>query len=142
MNNEFTIEFISNSENERLARTLCSVFLLPLDPTLDELSEIKTAVSEAVTNAVIHGYKGGQGIIKFKGILCGDTVTYIISDFGQGIADIDKAREPLYSGSSDEERSGMGFSIMETFTDEMVVESGVGEGTTVILKKRFGCDGR
>ena len=75
MNNEFTIEFISNSENERLARTLCSVFLLPLDPTLDELSEIKTAVSEAVTNAVIHGYKGGQGIIKFKGVLCGDTVT-------------------------------------------------------------------
>lgn len=137
MNNEFTIEFLSNSENERLARTICSAFLLPLDPTLDELSEIKTAVSEAVTNAIIHGYKSGEGIIRFKGILNDDTVIYIISDFGNGIEDIEKAKEPLYSGCSDGERSGMGFSIMEAFTDEMVVESSVGGGTTVTLKKRF-----
>lgn len=137
MNNEFTMEFISNSENERLARTICSAFLLPIDPTLDELSEIKTAVSEAVTNAVIHGYGGKNGIIRFSGVLRGDTVVYIIRDFGKGIADIEKAREPLYSESEDSERSGMGFSIMEAFTDELMVESSVDGGTTVTLKKRF-----
>lgn len=137
MNNEFMIEFLSNSENERLARTICSSFLLSLDPTLDELSEIKTAVSEAVTNAVIHGYGGKNGIIRLSGILQDNTVIYIIRDFGKGIEDIEKAKQPLYSGSDDGERSGMGFSIMEAFTDELMVESSTDSGTTVTLKKRF-----
>lgn len=135
--NKMTLKIASKSENERFARTVCAAFLLELDPTLDEISEIKTAVSEAVTNAVIHGYNGGEGEILIEGEISGRTVTYRVSDNGCGIADIEKARKPLYTGKPESERSGMGFSIMEAFTDKMIVTSTPGCGTSVTMVKRL-----
>ena len=137
MDNRIRLSFPARSEYERFARTVAAAFAIPLDPTVDELDEIKTAVSEAVTNAVIHGYNGMDGVIELEAELCGREITYTVCDHGSGIADIDKAREPLFSGSGDPERSGMGFSIMEAFTDELTVTSAVGEGTTVVMKKRL-----
>lgn len=135
--NRMTLKIPSKSENERFARTVCAAFLLDLDPTLEEISEIKTAVSEAVTNAVIHGYNCGDGEILIEGETVGRTVTYTVTDNGCGIADIEKAREPLYTGKPESERSGMGFSIMEAFTDELRVVSKPGNGTTVTMVKRL-----
>ncbi|MBQ3426884.1 MAG: anti-sigma F factor [Clostridia bacterium] len=137
MDNKVSICFPASSEYERFARTVAAAFAIPLDPTVEELDEIKIAVSEAVTNAIIHGYCGADGIIELNAELDGRELTFIIRDMGNGIADIDKAREPLYSGSSDPERSGMGFSIMEAFTDELTVTSTLGEGTTVVMRKRL-----
>ncbi len=136
--NTMYLKIPSRSENERFARTVCAAFVLSLDPTVEELSEIKTAISEAVTNAVIHGYNGGDGEIEISGSITDRTVTYKITDRGCGIADIGKAREPLYTGKPESERSGMGFSIMEAFTDELAVESRLFEGTTVTMTKRLG----
>ena len=139
MNNRLKIEFPARSENERLARVACSAFVLELDPTVEEMSELKTAISEAVTNSIIHGYKDDvSGEVKIEAELKENVATYIITDNGCGIEDVEKAREPLYSGSGDAERSGMGFSIMEAFMDELVVESSPGRGTRIIMKKRFG----
>ena len=139
MNNRLKIEFPARSENERLARVACSAFVLELDPTVEEMSELKTAISEAVTNSIIHGYKDDvSGEVKIEAELNENVATYIITDSGCGIEDVEKAREPLYSGSGDAERSGMGFSIMEAFMDELVVESSPGRGTRIIMKKRFG----
>ena len=139
MNNRLKIEFPARSENERLARVACSAFVLELDPTVEEMSELKTAISEAVTNSIIHGYKDDvSGEVKIEAELNENVATYIITDSGCGIEDVEKAREPLYSGSGDTERSGMGFSIMEAFMDELVVESSPGRGTRIIMKKRFG----
>ena len=140
MNNKMSLKFISLSENERFARSVCAAFVLGLDPTLEEVSEIKTAISEAVTNAIIHGYNGEIGEVLLEAEIDDREVTYIIKDFGCGINDIKKAREPLYTGKPNTERSGMGFSIMEAFMDELEVESKVGEGTTITMKKRFSCD--
>lgn len=137
MDNRIRLSFPAMSEYERFARTVAAAFAIPLDPTVEELDEIKTAVSEAVTNAVIHGYRGEEGVIELEAELCGRELTYTIHDAGIGISDIDKAREPLFSGSGDPERSGMGFSIMEAFTDELAVTSAVGEGTTIVMKKRL-----
>ena len=138
------LEMDSLSKNEEFARVVAAVFMSRLNPTLEEVDDVKTAVSEAVTNAVIHGYGGGEGKISME--ISADAekkMLYIsIRDKGRGIPDVKKAMEPMFTTDPSGERSGMGFSIMEAFTDEMVVESGVGEGTTVILKKRFGCDGR
>lgn len=142
MRNKMRISFTSMPENERFARTVCAAFVLPLDPTVEEMDELKTAVSEAVTNSVIHGYCGGEGKIEIEGEIDDDWVTYHVKDSGCGISDIEKAREPLYSGSADSERSGMGFSIMEAFCDELSVESTVGIGTTVTLRKRISVDDR
>lgn len=142
MRDVMKLSFSSRPENERFARTVCAAFILPLDPTVEEMDELKTAVSEAVTNSVIHGYKGGEGEIELEGETDGEWVTYRITDKGCGIADIDKAREPLYSGSEDKERSGMGFSIMEAFCDELSVQSAVGFGTTVTLRKRISVNDR
>lgn len=142
MDNNMKFEFPSKSENERLARTVCAAFALELDPTIDEMDEIKTAISEAVTNAVIHGYCGGEGIITIECGAEGRELTYTIADKGCGIADVTKAMEPLYTGKPDSERSGMGFSIMEAFMDELKVESMPGRGTTVIMKKRISKDDR
>ena len=133
--NQMKLEFLSCSENERFARTVAAAFMLKLDPTLEQLSEVKTAVSEAVTNAVIHGYRGKEGVITLEGKLENNTVTFCVSDSGTGIADIEKAREPLYSGMPGGERSGMGFTIMETFMDSVAVESIPGEGTKVTMTK-------
>lgn len=140
MTNTMKIEIPSRSENERFARTVCAAFLLELDPTVEEITEIKTAISEAVTNAIIHGYKCGDGVIEILGNINGKEVTYTVKDKGCGIPDIKKALEPLYTGMPDGERSGMGFSIMEAFMDEIKVESVEGQGTTVTMTKRLGND--
>ncbi len=137
--NKMMLKILSKPENERFARTVCAAFLLELDPTLEEMSEIKTAISEAVTNSVIHGYDGKDGEIVITGKVVERTVTYTIKDNGCGIPDIKKAREPLYTGKPESERSGMGFSIMEAFMDELKVESAPGKGTKITMSKRL-CD--
>ena len=135
--NKMMLKITSNSQNERFARTVCAAFLLELDPTIEEMSEIKTAISEAVTNAIIHGYDSKEGEIIITGKIEDRKVTYTISDRGCGISDINKAREPLYTGKPEGERSGMGFSIMEAFMDELVVESEPDKGTTITMSKRL-----
>lgn len=133
--NEMKIEFLSKSSNEAFARIAVAAFVAQLDPTLEEIADIKTAVSEAVTNCIIHGYEEKEGIIKIKCKLFVNSIEIIISDEGKGIEDIDKAKEPLYTSKPDLERSGMGFTIMESFMDEMKVESILGIGTKVTMKK-------
>lgn len=133
--NKMKLEFLSCSGNERFARSVAAAFILELDPTLEELSEIRTAVSEAVTNAVVHGYGGKEGIITLEGRLEGCEVEFIVSDSGAGIEDIKKAREPLFTGKPEDERSGMGFTIMESFMDSLEVESAPGKGTRVIMRR-------
>lgn len=128
----------SNSENEAFARTVVAAYITRLDPTLEELADVKTAVSEAVTNSIIHGYNGRTGDVE---ILCNiiDQDVYIeVIDQGVGIADIDKAMEPLYTTKPEWERSGMGFAFMEAFMDELEVFSELGKGTRVKLKKHIG----
>lgn len=138
--NEMTLEFDSKSQNESFARVVAAAFAAQLDPTMEELSDIKTAVSEAATNAVIHGYDGVEGTITMKcRIDTGQSIFYIeISDKGRGIEDIQKAMEPLYTTKPEMERSGMGFAFMEAFMDELTVSSGLGEGTRVNMKKIIG----
>ena len=135
MFNEFKAEFPSIASNEGFARMIAAGFVMELDPTCTELSDIKTAVSEAVTNAIIHGYGERDGIVVLEGRREGRTVTFTISDSGSGIRDIELARTPLYSGMPGGERSGMGFTVMETFMDGISVESAYGEGTKVVLTK-------
>lgn len=141
--NSFKITLFAKSANEGFSRSLVSAFITQLDPTLEELCDIKTAVSEAVTNCIVHAYgrnyKESQKKIIISASLYDDgLVTIKIKDFGCGIADIEKVLVPMYSGSSSDERSGMGFSIMECFTDKLIVKSTPGKGTTVTLKKYIG----
>ena len=131
------LEIPSRSENEAFARVVVAAFASRLDPTLDEVSDIKTAVSEAVTNAIIHAYEDKVGLIKINAYLEGNKLVVEITDQGVGIADIEKAREPLYTSKPELERSGMGFTIMENFMDEMTVKSAPGLGTTVLLVKEI-----
>ncbi len=131
------LEFPASSDNERFARTVAAAFILELDPTVDQLSEIKTAVSEAVTNSIIHGYDNEYGSVTMEGSIFDDTVEFVISDDGAGISDIRRAREPLFTGKPEMERSGMGFTIMEAFMDSVEVESEVGKGTRVTMSKRI-----
>ena len=138
--NKMKLEFSSRSDNERFARMVVAAFILELDPTVEELSEIKTAVSEAVTNAVIHGYNMHDGIITLEGTLEDNKLTITVSDNGVGISDIEKAREPLYTGKPESERSGMGFTIMEEFMDELYVKSELGKGTSVTMVKTIEVD--
>lgn len=133
--NEMKLEFLSKSNNESFARIAVAAFATQLDPTVEELADIKTAVSEAVTNCIIHGYEEKEGIIKMECKLFANSIEIEISDNGKGIEDIEKAKEPLYTSKSDLERSGMGFTIMENFMDEMKVESVLGVGTKVTMKK-------
>ncbi len=134
--NEMKMEFLSRTSNESFARVTVSAFISQLDPTLNELSDIKTAVSEAVTNAIVHGYKDSMGIIILTTRIYKNKLVEIsIKDMGQGIEDIVKARQPLYTTGNSDERSGMGFTVMETFMDEVLVESQMGKGTTVVLKR-------
>lgn len=136
--NKIKIEFESKSQNEGFARVAIAAFVSQLDPTLEELTDVKTAVSEAVTNSIIHGYEGNtDGIIQIEAEIKGNEVKIIVSDFGKGIKDIEKAKEPLYTSRPDLERSGMGFTVMETFMDSIEVESTEGKGTRVVLKKKF-----
>ena len=133
--NEMKIEFISKSSNEAFARIAVSAFASQLDPTIEELADIKTAVSEAVTNCIIHGYDKKQGIVKIVSKLKENEIIIEISDKGKGIENIDEAKEPLYTTKPNLERSGMGFTIMESFMDKMEVESIVGLGTKVKMSK-------
>lgn len=133
--NEMKIEFISKSSNEAFARIAVAAFASQLDPTIEELADIKTAVSEAVTNCIIHGYDKKQGIVKIVSKLKENEIIIEISDKGKGIENIDEAKEPLYTTKANLERSGMGFTIMESFMDKMEVESIVGLGTKVKMSK-------
>ncbi|MBE5812308.1 MAG: anti-sigma F factor [Clostridiales bacterium] len=131
------LDFLSKSTNESFARVAVASFVSQLDPTIEELSDIKTAVSEAVTNAIVHGYENEIGIITINVHIKNREVTIQIKDRGRGIEDIAKARETLYTTKPDMERSGMGFTIMESFMDKLTVRSKVGKGTTVIMKKNI-----
>ena len=133
--NEMKLEFLSKATNESFARITVAAFASQLDLSIEELADIKTAVSEAVTNCIIHGYENRQGIIKINAKLDGNTITIQISDNGKGIENVDMAKEPLYTTKPNLERSGMGFTIMESFMDSMKVESIVGLGTKVTLIK-------
>ena len=136
--NKMSLEFIAKSENEAFARVAVAAFISQLDPTIDELSDVKTALSEAVTNAIIHGYENEKDkMIKIETEIIGNEVIIAISDKGKGIDDIKQAMEPLYTSRPDLERSGMGFTVMETFMDELHVESEKGIGTRVVIKKKF-----
>ena len=129
--------FLSRSANEGFARTAAACFVAQLDPTLDEVNDVKTAVSEAVTNAIVHAYPQTLGKITLRLRLFGDqTVEILVKDNGVGIEDVDRAREPLYT-TGNEERSGMGFTIMESFMDRVRVRSAPGKGTTVVLSKQI-----
>lgn len=137
MKDRMKLEFDSRSSNESFARVTVASFVMRLDPTLEEMSDIKTAVSEAVTNCVVHGYGNETGTIIIECYIEENEVTVIVEDTGVGIEDIEKAREPLYTTKPDEERAGMGFSFMEIFMDELFVESEPGKGTRVTMKKKF-----
>ena len=133
--NEMTIIFDSRPVNEALARVAVASFCTQLNPTLEEISDLKTAVSEAVTNCIIHGYEGEIHKIRGECRLRGQELQVDVTDHGAGIPDIKKAMEPLFTTKADKDRSGMGFTFMEAFMDELQVESEVGRGTTVHMKK-------
>ncbi|KMT22578.1 anti-sigma F factor [Clostridium cylindrosporum] len=135
--NHMKLEFPSISENEAFARIAVAAFASQLDPTIEELSDVKTAVSEAVTNAIIHGYENSYGNIIVECEIKGNVLTVEIRDFGHGISDIDLAKQPLYTSKPELERSGMGFTVMESFMDGMEVETSKEEGTKVKLIKIF-----
>lgn len=139
--NEMSLSFLSKSCNEAFARSAVSSFIMNLDPTINELSDIKTAVSEAVTNCIVHGYKRENGIIYIKGKITADNkVTIRIRDKGCGIEDVAKAMEPLFTTAPEEERAGLGFAVMQSFCDRVKVTSHKDKGTTVILEKRISKD--
>ena len=129
------IEFASKSQNESLARVVASAFVSQLDPTLEELADIRTAVSEAVTNAIIHGYEGKKGKVIMECNLIDRTVEIKISDRGKGIEDLELAMQPLYTSKPELERSGMGFTVMQSFMDFLEVESALHKGTTITMRK-------
>ncbi|WP_040228257.1 anti-sigma F factor [Bhargavaea cecembensis] len=138
MENEMTLTFSAISENEALARMTLTFFIAPLDPTLEEISEYKTIISEAATNAIIHGYsEDPAGQVEIRARLDGREVTVSITDRGGGIADVEEAMQPMFTTKPETERSGMGFTIMESFADSLEVKSEPGEGTTVTFRKTF-----
>jgi len=133
------ISFPALSENEAFARLAVSAFVMPGNPTLEELSDIKTAISEAVTNAILHGYnQDGMGKVHMRLEREEDSFTFVVSDDGVGIENVEQAMEPLYTSRPELERSGMGFSFMEAFMDSLTVESEPGKGTTVTMTKSLG----
>ncbi len=140
MTNEMKLEFDSRSANEAFARVTVASFMTQLNPTLEEVSDVKTAVSEAVTNAIIHGYENHVNKIQITAGIEGKTLRLEITDRGVGIPDIQKAMEPLFTTKPELERSGMGFAFMEAFMDELTVESEPGKGTTVRMRKDIGKD--
>lgn len=133
--NEMYLEILSKSTNEAFARIAVAAFASQLDPTIEEISDIKTAVSEIVTNSIIHAYETNDEIIKIHSIIKDNTITIEISDTGKGIEDIEMARKPLYTSKAELERSGMGFTIVESFMDDLKVESILGLGTKITMKK-------
>lgn len=133
--NEMKLEFLSKSNNEAFARISVAAFASQLDPTIEEMADIKTAVSEAVTNSIVHGYENMNGMVKIICKIFANCIEIEISDTGKGIENIEMARKPLYTSKPNLERSGMGFTIMESFMDEVSVESVFGLGTKVTMKK-------
>ena len=129
--------FLSRSVNESFARGALAAFLAQADPTVPQLADIKTAVSEAVTNAIVHGYEGTRGTVILRASIDGTLLTIEITDKGRGIADIPQAMEPFFTTHPEQERSGMGFAVMQTFMDDLRVTSTPGQGTTVRMKKRI-----
>ena len=134
-NNQMLVEFDSISKNESFARVVVAAFVSRLNPTLEEIADIKTAVSEAVTNSIIHGYENGDGRIRIETHIVEDTVTVIVTDYGVGIPDVEKAMEPLFTTAGGE-RAGLGFAVMESFMDKVRVKSAPDKGTTVVLEKK------
>ncbi len=139
--NEMILKFKAKSVNESFARSAVAAFLLPLDPTLEELNDIKTAVSEAVTNCIVHAYESEEEDIELACRIDGDTVHITVSDTGIGIADIEKARQPFFTTKPDDERSGMGFTLMETFMDSLEVLPNKPRGVIVRMSKKIGSKG-
>ena len=140
MRDKMELRFEAKSENESFARVVAAAFCARLDPTIEEITDIKTAVSEAVTNCIVHGYEGKDGVVVMCCEIVEDVIVIEISDDGVGIDNINQAMEPLYTSKPELERSGMGFSFMEAFMDELTVRSAKGKGTTVIMKKRIGVE--
>lgn len=138
MKNEMELKVIGLPQNESFTRAVVAAFVAQLDPTMEELADIRTAVSEAVTNAVIHGYENATGEIRVKVVLEDREVVIEITDYGKGIADIEQAMEPFYTTRPEMERSGMGFSFMEAFMDSLHIESEVGRGTKILMRKVIG----
>lgn len=139
INNEMSLNFPSKSCNEAFARSVVAAFVMSLDPTINELSDLKTAVSEAVTNCIVHGYRRQSGTIYIKGkIKNGNIVVINIRDRGCGIENVQKAMEPLFTTAPEEERAGLGFAVMQSFCDKVKVKSEPGKGTTVTLEKKIG----
>ncbi len=139
--NKMKLSFPSKSCNEAFARTAVSAFIMNLDPTVNELSDLKTAVSEAVTNCIVHGYRRQDGTIYISGAIREDNRVIIkVRDSGCGIADVEQAMKPLFTTAADEERAGLGFAVMQSFCDRVKVRSVPGKGTTVTLEKQIGAD--
>ena len=136
--NYVKVEFKNKSSNEGFARVVVAAFASQLDPTVEQLADIKTAVSEAVTNAIVHGYADRSGNVLMECTMQGKVVTITVADSGRGIDDVEQARQPLYTTNADDERSGMGFTVMEMFMDTVEVTSEVGKGTRVVMTKDLG----
>ncbi|MDN4601728.1 anti-sigma F factor [Paenibacillus sp. F6_3S_P_1C] len=136
--NFMNLQFAAKSENESFARVTVAAFISQLDPTMDELSDLKTVISEAVTNSIIHGYNNNpDGVVSIQAEIRDDMITIIVEDRGEGIEDLELAKQPLYTSKPELERSGMGFTIMENFMDEFEVSSEPGRGTSIKMKKRI-----
>ncbi|HHX22467.1 MAG: anti-sigma F factor [Tepidanaerobacteraceae bacterium] len=135
--NEMQLDFVSKSQNEAFARVVVAAFASQLDLTLEEIADIKTAVSEAVTNSIIHGYESSNGTIRITAKLYNDKIVVSVKDWGIGIENIEQAKQPLWTSKPELERSGMGFTIMENFMDDLIVESTPGEGTIIIMSKNL-----
>jgi stage II sporulation protein AB (anti-sigma F factor) len=136
--NSMQLSFSARSENEAFARVSVAAFVTQLDPTMEELNDLKTVISEAVTNSIIHGYDSDESqMVRIEAFIEGDSVTIVISDEGSGIEDLELARQPLYTSKPELERSGMGFTIMENFMDSFEVTSEPGRGTQIAMTKRI-----
>ena len=139
--NEMEVNFLSLPENEAFARVVIAAFAVQLSPTVAEIADVKTAVSEAVTNAIVHGYEGTRGIVTMRAIIDGTVLAIEITDRGRGIANVEQAMEPFFTTHPEQERSGMGFAVMQTFMDEVEVQSIPGSGTSVRLRKYIRAEG-
>lgn len=135
--NEMETTFLSVPENESFARVVIAAFAVQLSPTISEIADVKTAVSEAVTNAIVHGYEGTRGMVTLHALIEGNMLTVEVSDNGRGIRDVPQAMEPFFTTHPEQERSGMGFSVMQTFMDALQVDSQPGHGTRIIMRKRI-----
>nr|MBR4279522.1 anti-sigma F factor [Clostridia bacterium] len=135
--NEMEVSFLSVPENEAFARVVIAAFAMQLSPTMSEIADVKTAVSEAVTNAIVHGYEGTRGMVTMRARIDGANLSIDISDCGKGIPNVKQAMEPFYTTHPEQERSGMGFAVMQTFMDEVDVRSVPGSGTSVYMRKRI-----